>query len=246
MRQYAKIPKNTSAGNSADGKVSAESSAAPAQRGPAPESGIGVAETGIGIGGRSRFCAIFAATKHTNKMAKRVLILSSSPRRGGNSDRLCDEFRRGAEEAGHQVEKIFLRDFTIHYCTGCGVCSREGRPCPQQDDAARIVDLMVRADVIVMASPVYFYTMSAQMKTLIDRSCARYTEISGKEFYLLLTAAEPDRQLMLRTVDTFQGFFDCLEEARLRRSILCSGVWNVGEVEGHAALQEAYEAGRNC
>lgn len=179
-------------------------------------------------------------------MAKRVLILSSSPRRGGNSDRLCDEFRRGAEEAGHQVEKIFLRDCTIHYCTGCSTCSRDGRPCPQQDDAARIVDLMVRADVIVMASPVYFYTMSAQMKTLIDRSCARYTEISGKEFYLLLTAAEPDRQLMLRTVDTFQGFFDCLEEAHLRRSILCPGVWNVGEIEGHAALQEAYEAGRNC
>lgn len=179
-------------------------------------------------------------------MAKRVLILSSSPRRGGNSDRLCDEFLRGAAEAGHQVEKIFLRDCTIHYCTGCGLCSREGRPCPQQDDAARIIEKMVCADVIVMASPVYFYTMSAQMKTLIDRSCARYTEISGKEFYLLLTAAEPDPQLMLRTVDTFQGFFDCLEEAHLRRSILCPGVWNVGEIEGHAALQEACEAGRNC
>ena len=142
---------------------------APGGCGPAPESGIGVAETGIGIGGRKSFCAIFAATKHTNMMAKRVLILSSSPRRGGNSDRLCDEFLRGAAEAGHQVEKIFLRDCTIHYCTGCGLCSREGRPCPQQADAARIIETMVCADVIVMASPVYLYTMSAQLQTLIDR-----------------------------------------------------------------------------
>ena len=121
-------------------------------------------------------------------MAKRVLILSSSPRRGGNSDRLCDEFLRGAAEAGHDAEKIFLRDRTIGYCTGCGAC--DGKPCPQRDDAAEIIDKMVRADVIAMATPVYFYTMAAQMKTLIDRCCARYTEISGKEFYLLLTAAE--------------------------------------------------------
>ena len=143
-------------------------------------------------------------------MAKRVLILSSSPRRGGNSDRLCDEFLRGAAEAGHDAEKIFLRDRTIGYCTGCGACSRDGKPCPQRDDAAEIIDKMVRADVIAMATPVYFYTMAAQMKTLIDRCCARYTEISGKEFYLLLTAAEEEREKMLRTADTFQGFIACL------------------------------------
>ena len=93
------------------------------------------------------------------------MILSSSPRRGGNSDTLCDEFLRGAQEAGHEVEKIFLKDKTIHYCTGCGVCN-EGKPCPQKDDAPEIVRKMVAADVIVLATPVYFYTMSAQMKTL--------------------------------------------------------------------------------
>ena len=172
-------------------------------------------------------------------MAKRVLILSSSPRRGGNSDRLCDEFLRGAAEAGHDAEKIFLRDRTIGYCTGCGACSRDGKPCPQRDDAAEIIDKMVRADVIAMATPVYFYTMAAQMKTLIDRCCARYTEISGKEFYLLLTAAEEEREKMLRTADTFQGFFDCLEE-----TVFGTGVWHAGEIAGHPALREAYEAGK--
>ena len=117
-------------------------------------------------------------------MAKKVLILSSSPRRGGNSDTLCDEFMRGAAESNHEVEKIFLRDKTIHYCTGCSTCSLYQKPCPQKDDAAEIIEKMVDADVIVMASPVYFYTISAQMKTLIDRCCGRYTEMNGKEFYL--------------------------------------------------------------
>ena len=99
-------------------------------------------------------------------MTKKVLILSSSPRRGGNSDTLCDEFMRGAIESGNEAEKFFLRDKTIHYCTGCSTCSLHGKPCPQKDDAAEIIEKMVAADVIVMATPVYFYTMSAQMKTL--------------------------------------------------------------------------------
>ena len=102
-------------------------------------------------------------------MTKKVLILSSSPRRGGNSDTLCDEFMRGAIESGNEAEKVFLRDKTIHYCTGCSTCSLHEKPCPQKDDAAEIIEKMVAADVIVMATPVYFYTMSAQMKTLIDR-----------------------------------------------------------------------------
>ena len=176
---------------------------------------------------------------------KKVLILSSSPRRGGNSDTLCNEFLRGALEAGHEAEKIFLRDKTIHYCTGCSTCSRDGKPCPQRDDAAAIIEKMIAADVIVMATPVYFYTMSAQMKTLIDRCCGRYTEISNKEFYILLTAAEDDRKRMLRTVDTFQGFFDCLDRPTLRGVVYGLGVWHVGEIQGHPALQEAYRMGRN-
>lgn len=78
-------------------------------------------------------------------MSKKVLILSSSPRRGGNSDTLCDEFMRGATEAGNEVKKVFLRDKTIHYCTGCGVCSQYKKPCPQKDDAAEIIEKMLSA-----------------------------------------------------------------------------------------------------
>lgn len=116
-------------------------------------------------------------------MNKNVLILSSSPRRGGNSDRLCDAFLQGCKDAGHTVEKIFLKDKHINYCTGCGICSMYGKPCPQKDDAAEVIEKMIAADVIVMATPIYFYTMSAQMKTLIDR-CWRPLHRNHKQKFL--------------------------------------------------------------
>lgn len=177
-------------------------------------------------------------------MTKKVLILSSSPRRGGNSDSLCDEFMRGAIESGYEAEKVFLRDKTIHYCTGCSTCSLHGKPCPQKDDAAEIIEKMVAADVIVMATPVYFYTMSAQMKTLIDRCCSLYTKMSNKDFYFIATAAEEDKKLMERTIDTFQGFLDCLENPTIKGVVLCAGAWHVGEVKDNPAMSEAYEMGK--
>lgn len=177
---------------------------------------------------------------------KKILILSSSPRRGGNSDRLCDRFLDGAREAGHTVEKIFLKDKNIGYCTGCSVCSMYGKPCPQQDDAARVVERMIEADVIVMATPVYFYTMSGQMKTLIDRCCARYLEISNKEFYFLIAAAEESIPMMERTIDGFRGFLECLENPVEKGVVYGVGAWKVGEIEGKPAMQQAYEMGRNA
>lgn len=174
---------------------------------------------------------------------KKILILSSSPRKGGNSDTLCDAFLRGATGAGHFAEKIFLRDKTINYCTGCSTCSLYHKPCPQQDDMAEILEKMVAADVIVMATPVYFYTMSAQMKTLIDRCCGRYTEMANKAFYFILTAAENDRTKMERTVDTFRGFLDCLDGAVIKGVVYGLGVWHTGEIKGNPALVEAYETG---
>jgi len=105
-------------------------------------------------------------------MSKKVLVLSGSPRKGGNSDILCDQFMLGAEEAGNQAEKIFLRDKEINYCVACDTCKRNGDICNQDDDMAEVLDKMIAADVIVMATPVYFYTMNAQMKTLIEnRHC---------------------------------------------------------------------------
>lgn len=175
---------------------------------------------------------------------KKILVLSASPRKGGNSDLLCDEFLRGGAEVGNNVEKIWLGNYKINTCTGCGLCSEFSKPCPQQDDMAIILEKMIQADVIVMASPVYFYTMNAQMKTLIDRTCARYTEINNKEFYYIITAAESDLKLMERTIEGFRGFTDCLEGAKEMGIIYGVGVWKIGEIKDMPVMKEAYEMGK--
>lgn len=180
-------------------------------------------------------------------MAKNVLILSSSPRRGGNSDLLCDEFARGAAEAGNDVEKVFLGDKVVGYCTGCSMCSLHNKPCPQQDDASGIIGRMLAADVIVLATPIYFYAMSGQLKTFLDRCCGAYGEMRGKEFYFIAAGAESgeDLQNLVRVFDNLMGFVDCLEEPRVKGRVLASGVWHVGEVKGSPAMAEAYEMGKN-
>lgn len=176
---------------------------------------------------------------------KKVLLISSSPRKNGNSDLLCDQFRKGAIDAGHRAEKIFLAEKKIHYCTGCGACADATRPCVQKDDVAEILEKMVEADVIVLATPVYFYTMCAQLKTLIDRSCPRYTAISNKEFYFILTAADTNRSAMNRTLESLRAFTeDCLEGSREKGVLLGLGVMERGKVKETPAFREAYEMGK--
>lgn len=178
-------------------------------------------------------------------MGKKILILSATPRKGGNSDRLCDRFAEGARQAGHSVEKILLRDRKINYCTGCGTCYKADRPCPQKDDMPGIIDRMIASDAIVMATPVYFYTMNAQMKTLIDRCCSQYTKISGKEFHFIVAAADDSRPAMERTIEGFRGFTSCLTGAEERSIVYGTGAWQIGDIERTPAMQEAFEAGLN-
>lgn len=177
-------------------------------------------------------------------MAKRILVISSSPRKGGNSDLLCDQFITGAREGGHMAEKVSLRELEINYCTGCGACQREGGDCPQRDDMPAVLEQMIAADVIVMATPVYFYTLCAQLKTLIDRTCARYAEISDKEFYFILTATDTDRRAMERTVESLRGFTACLDRATERGVIYGLGTWNIGDIKSGEIMDLAYEMGR--
>lgn len=181
-----------------------------------------------------------------NVMSKNILILSGSPRKGGNSDILCDRFMEGARESGHRAEKVFLRDKNIGYCIGCEACHQNNGVCVQKDDMAEILGKMIAADVIVMATPVYFYTMDAQMKTLIDRCVARYTEISNKAFYFIATAADGEKRSLERTIEGFRGFLYCLEGAQEKGIVYGSGAWKKGDIKESPALNEAYEMGRHA
>lgn len=178
-------------------------------------------------------------------MAKKIVILAGSPRKGGNSEMLCDQFMRGATEAGNQVEKICLRDKTINYCTACDACQGNGGRCVQKDDMAEILDKMISADVLVMATPVYFYTMNAQMKTLIDRTYARYTAVSNKEMYFIMTAAVGDKKLLERTLESLRGFSACLTGAKEKGVIYGTGAWNKGDIKKSPTMDQAYEMGKN-
>ncbi len=177
-------------------------------------------------------------------MNRRILVLSASPRKGGNSDTLCDQFILGAEESGNQVEKIALREKKINFCQGCLSCQDNDGRCIQNDDTSEILEKMIQADVIIMATPVYFYTMDAQMKTLIDRTCSRYTEISDKEIYFIMTAADNREQAMERTLEGFRGFTSCLNGAKEMGVIYGTGVWNIGDIKGSRAMVQAYEMGK--
>lgn len=178
-------------------------------------------------------------------MSKKVLVLSGSPRVGGNSDLLCDEFIKGAAESGNDVEKINVGSKKIGYCRACYYCEGHGGECAIKDDMAEILEKMIAADVIVFASPVYFYSIAAQLKALIDRTLARWLEIHDKDFYYIVTAGVDYAQEKDATPACFHGFAECLEGINEKGLIYAAGVYGKGEVIGRPEMQQAYEMGKN-
>ncbi len=118
----------------------------------------------------------------------KIVLLEGSPNRNGSSNLLADCFRQGAEEAGHTVELIDVAHANIHPCTGCIHCGYEG-PCVQKDDVEGIRRKILDADMLVFATPLYYYGMSAQLKIMVDRFCAFNSSIQGKHMKSALIAA---------------------------------------------------------
>lgn len=175
-------------------------------------------------------------------MSKKVLILSGSPRKGGNSDVLCDEFMRGALESGNEVEKIRVAEKKIGYCRSCSACENTG-VCAIKDDMAELMQKILDTDVLVLASPVYFYAVDAQLKTVIDRTYVRWQEVKNKEMYYIMTAADEGRESMDTTLACFRGYAACVEGSVEKGVIYGTGVYDKGEVLETPAMKEAYEMG---
>lgn len=116
---------------------------------------------------------------------KNVLIISGSPRKKGNSQILCEQFKKGAEAKGHQVELVRIMEKNIGFCRACDGCMRNGGTCVLKDDMAEILELFQKAEVLVLATPVYFYGISAQMKTFIDRTYPIWQHLGKKKFIIL-------------------------------------------------------------
>ena len=176
---------------------------------------------------------------------KKVIVISTSLRTGSNSDMLADKFVEGAMTAGNEVEKIELKDKDIRFCKGCMACQKLGR-CAIKDDVNGIMQKVLNADVVCWATPIYYYEMSGQMKTLIDRMNAMYSlEYKFRDVYLLTTAAEDEPDVPKRAEMGLTGWTDCYPKSRLAGTLFCGGVDGPRAIEGNGKLQEAFELGKH-
>lgn len=174
-----------------------------------------------------------------------VLVISTSLRARSNSDVLTERLIAGARDAGHAVEHISLKGKEIKYCIGCLSCMKTQR-CVQKDDAAGIAEKVKQADVLVFATPIYYYEMSGQMKTLLDRMNPLYgTDYRFRRVYLLSTAADSAPGTDERAVNGLQGWIECFEKAEFGGALFCGGLNEPGEAANSSdALERAYAFGK--
>ncbi len=178
-------------------------------------------------------------------MAKNIVILNGSPRRNGNTSALVKAFTDGAESKGHTVKEFFLQGMNIHGCRGCfGGGKNPDHPCVQRDGMDEIYPAYVEADVIVLASPLYYWNLSGQLRTAFDRLFAVAECNPGyanpKKDCALLMAAEGDK------FDDVANYYDNLMKHMGWNDIgkvLCGGVMNIGDIKGHEDLEEAKALG---
>ena len=177
---------------------------------------------------------------------KKVLIISTSLRRNSNSDYIAREFERGAKDAGNEVEFISLIGKKIDFCIGCLSCQLT-QECVIKDDANEIAEKVKNADVVVYATPVYYYEVSGQMKTLIDRmNCLFPSDYKFRDVYLLAASAEDEESAMDGAVKGVQGWVDCFEKAKLAGVIRGTGLTETGEAKkDEEILKKAYEMGKS-
>ena len=175
----------------------------------------------------------------------KVLVITTSLRAKSNSDRLAEELIHGAKEAGHEVEAVGLKGKEIRFCIGCLNCQKTQK-CVLKDDAIGIAEKMKNADALVFVTPIYYYEMSGQMKTLLDRMNPLYSsDYRFRRVYMLSVAAEDEAYVPEKAVSGLQGWIDCFEKAELAGSLFCGGINDAGEVNGRPAeLEEAYEFGK--
>lgn len=174
---------------------------------------------------------------------KKVLIITTSLRRNSNSEALALAFAEGARSAGNDVEVVSLKDKKLAFCKGCFACQNIGH-CVIDDDANAIADKMEQAEVIVWATPVYYYGMSGQMKTLIDRANSLYSRpYKFNKVYLLATATENESFTPEGTVKGVQGWVDCFDDVEFADTLFVGDVTDPNDIQGNPGVKKAFDLG---
>lgn len=178
-------------------------------------------------------------------MGKKILGISASYRRNGNSAQMLQAFLKGAADAGAETELIYLADCSMHFCTGCWHCRDTGE-CVFNDDIKMIAEKIIAADTIVLASPIYFYAVSGQLKTMIDRMDAYYTKIKDKDFYELYACADSDQACIDTAVLEVRGFISCLQNCHELGIVRGTDACDISDIQKGAHLNEAYLMGTSA
>lgn len=176
---------------------------------------------------------------------KKVVIISSSPRSNGNSETLAKAFQKGVQDAGHEVAFICLRDYDLKYCIGCYSCAKTGK-CFQEDGMNEISEKLVAADVIVFATPVYFYSMSGQLKVFIDRLVPSYQNIKA-DIYMIATQYDGDKKIMDLTFEAIRGATKyCFSHCEEKGLIYGTELWEKNDASARKDyLDQAYAMGHS-
>lgn len=178
-------------------------------------------------------------------MSKKIIILNGSPRKAGNTSALVNAFTEGAEKKGHTVHEFFLDAMNIHGCKGCfGGGKNPESPCAQKDDMDKIYPVYKEADIVVLATPLYYWSISGQLKCAFDRlfavaECDANYRNPVKDCALLMAAEGNGFEETLY-------WYDHLEKHIGWKSIgkvLCGGVMDIGDIKGNSKLDEAYNLG---
>ena len=179
-------------------------------------------------------------------MAKKVLVVSTSLRGNSNSEILAKECERGAKDAGHEVEFVSLRGKDIRFCIGCMSCQKTGH-CVLKDDVAEIMAKVKESEVVVFATPIYYYEMCGQMKTLLDRLNPLFTsDYVFRDIYMIATAAEDEDSAFEKAYSGLQGWVDCFGKATLKGIVTGGGISAPHEAGKHNnTMQKAYELGKS-
>lgn len=193
------------------------------------------------------------AKPSTQKGKKLMMVVGiyGSPRKAGNTDQMLDAFLAGAEAAGAVVKRLYVRDLEIRGCLGCGHCDRTG-VCVQKDDMQQVYPLLEEAQRVVVASPIYFYGVTAQLKLLVDRAQALYMkrEIAEKEGklveeqpvrkgFLLLAGATRGKRLFECSILTVRYFYDAV-------GVHYAGELSFKEIEERGAILQHPQATAEC
>lgn len=178
-------------------------------------------------------------------MAKNILLVHGSPRKGGNSDMLADEFERGAKEAGHNVTRIDVGRAKIGGCMACEYCFSHEGECCQKDDMQQFYPLLHEADIIVYATPMYFYNFPAQLRAFQDRMfCGIAKPFGITQTALLFCFEDKDATRADPAVASFQVAAEYCKQEVLG-TVIVSNVYEKGAIAGNPGLEEAYNLGRS-